>query len=89
MAIRDIKKDEIVKTHGGSDKDTGKAEVQIAILTAEIKELTIHMQTHKKDFHSRRGLLKKVSNRRRLLSYLHNENIDRYYAILKKLNLRK
>ncbi len=89
MAIRDIKKDELVKSFGTNDKDTGKTEVQIAILTSEIKELTIHMQTHKKDLHSRRGLLKKVSNRRRLLSYLHNNDVDRYQAILKKLNLRK
>ncbi len=89
MAMRNIKKDEIVQAHGANAQDTGKAEVQIAILTHEIKELTIHMQTHKKDFHSRRGLLKKVSNRRRLLSHLHNTDIDRYYAILKKLNLRK
>lgn len=89
MAIKNISNVEIVKEFGKNDKDTGKPEVQIAILTKEIKELTAHMQTHKKDFHSRRGLIAKVSNRRRLLRYLHDENIERYREILKKLNLRK
>ncbi len=89
MAIKNISNLEIVKEFGKNDKDTGKPEVQIAILTKEIKELTAHMQTHKKDFHSRRGLIAKVSNRRRLLRYLHDENIERYREILKKLNLRK
>ena len=69
--------------------DTGSPEVQIALLTARIVYLTEHLKEHKKDHHSRRGLLKMVGHRRRLLSYLYNSDIERYRAIIAKLNLRK
>jgi len=71
------------------DGDTGSPEVQIALLTARIKHLTEHFKVHKKDVHSRMGLLKLVGRRRGLLNYLKNKDIERYRAILKKLNLRK
>ncbi len=70
------------------DKDTGSADVQIAILTERINQLTEHLQKNKKDHSSRRGLLMMVSQRRRLLDYLHKKNTDRYKAITKKLKLR-
>ena len=70
------------------DKDTGSADVQIAILTERINQLTEHLQNNKKDHSSRRGLLMMVSQRRRLLDYLHKKNTDRYKAITKKLKLR-
>lgn len=75
-----------LQTHG---KDTGSPEVQIAIFTEQIKELTKHLQTHKKDEHSRRGLLKMVGKRRSLLDYLNKKNPERYQAVLKKLDLRR
>ena len=68
--------------------DTGSPEVQIAVLTARIQYLTDHLKVHKKDHHSRRGLLKMVGHRRRLLSYLYKKDIERYRAIIAKLNLR-
>lgn len=71
------------------EKDTGSADVQIALLTQRINQLTEHLQKHRKDHSSRRGLLMMVSQRRRLLDYLHNTNSDRYLAITKKLKLRK
>lgn len=74
------------KTHEG---DTGSPEVQIALLTARISYLTEHLKEHKKDHHSRRGLLKMVGHRRRLLNYLSANDIERYRAIITKLNLRK
>ena len=76
------KKQEIIKAHAVHDGDTGSPEVQIAVLTAHLKE-------HKKDHHSRRGLLKMVGHRRRLLSYLYQTDIERYRSIITKLNLRK
>jgi len=82
-------KDKIIgqfKTHGG---DTGSSEVQIALLTEEIKELTGHLQSHKHDFSSRRGLLKKVGQRRRLLKYLQRENLESYQELIGKLGLKK
>lgn len=75
-----------LQTHG---KDTGSPEVQIAIFTEQIKELTKHLQTHKKDEHSRRGLLKMVGKRRSLLDYLNKRDPERYQAVLKKLDLRR
>lgn len=75
-----------LQTHG---KDTGSPEVQIAIFTEQIKELTKHLQTHKKDEHSRRGLLKMVGKRRSLLDYLNKKDPERYQAVLKKLDLRR
>lgn len=71
------------------ERDTGSADVQIALLTDRINQLTEHMQQNKKDFSSRRGLLMMVGQRRRLLDYLHKTDIDRYHAITKKLKLRR
>lgn len=83
------KKDKIIEKYKTHKSDTGSPEVQIAILTAEIKELTEHLKTHKKDFSSRRGLIKKVSQRRRLLQYLQRENEKSYDNITKKLKIKK
>lgn len=83
-------KQEIVAKYGASPKDSGKSEVQIAILTERINTLTeTHFNTRKKDNHSRLGLLKMVGKRRRLLRYLENKDINRYRAIIKELNIRK
>lgn len=83
------KKSALIETYKTHENDTGSPEVQIAILTGRITELTEHLQTHKKDHHSRRGLLKMVGVRRRLLNYLKNKDIERYRVIIGKLNLRK
>ena len=82
-------KQEIIKKYAVHEGDTGSAEVQIAVLTARIQYLTDHLKEHKKDHHSRRGLLKMVGHRRRLLAYLRNKDIERYRSILAKLDLRK
>ena len=81
-------KQEIIKKYAVREGDTGSAEVQIAVLTARIQYLTDHLKEHKKDHHSRRGLLKMVGHRRRLLSYLYKKDIERYRSIIAKLNLR-
>jgi len=83
------KKDAIIKKFKTHDNDTGSAEVQIAILTEEIKELAEHLKIHKKDFSSRRGLLRKVSLRRRLLKFLSKDNLESYENLVKKLKLKK
>jgi len=83
------KKAEIINMYKLHENDTGSPEVQIAILTERINHLNEHLQTHKKDHHSRRGLLKMVGQRRGLLNYLEKNDIDRYRAIVSKLNLRK
>jgi small subunit ribosomal protein S15 len=80
---------ELTKEFGDHPADTGRTEVQIAILTTRINDLTEHLKIHKKDHHTRRGLLKMVGRRRRLLDYLAREDIERYRAIIKKLNLRR
>jgi small subunit ribosomal protein S15 len=80
---------EIVSAHRTHEKDTGSSEVQIALLTERINQLTQHFQTHAKDHHSRRGLLKLVSQRRRLLNYLRGDSPDRYQALIQKLGLRR
>ena len=80
---------EIVKKFGENTKDSGKAEVQIAILTGRINELTDHFNMHKKDHHSRRGLMMMVGKRRRLLDYLMKKDISRYRAVIQELNIRK
>ncbi len=80
---------EIVKQFGKNEKDSGKSEVQIALLTKRINDLTEHFNVHKKDHHSRRGLLMMVGKRRRLLDYLAKKDISRYRAIIKELNIRK
>lgn len=89
MALSAEKKQEIINSFQLHDKDTGSPEVQIAILTERINYLTRHLQEHKKDFHSRRGLLKMVGRRRRLLNYLKNRDPKRYRVILDKLGLRR
>ena len=83
------KKLNIIKKHKLNAKDTGSSDVQIAILTEEIKELTAHLKKHPKDNHSRRGLLKMVSKRRKLLDYLKNEDEKRYNKTIKLLGLKK
>ncbi|MBP7248769.1 MAG: 30S ribosomal protein S15 [Negativicutes bacterium] len=83
------RKTEVIASNRKHDNDTGSPEVQIAILTERIIYLTEHLKLHKKDHHSRRGLLKLVGQRRGMLNYLKNNNLDRYRAILEKLNLRK
>ncbi len=89
MALTKEMKSELVKKYGKTANDTGSAEVQIAILTEEIKELTEHLKNHAHDFHSRRGLLRKVGQRRSLLNYLVKEDVTRYRKIVKDLGLRK
>ena len=79
---------EIVAEHARAEGDTGSSEVQIALLSRRISDLTEHLKTHKKDHHTRRGLLKLVGQRRRLLRYLKNSDIERYRAIVAKLGLR-
>ncbi len=80
---------EIIKKYGDSEHDSGKAEVQIALLTQRINELTAHFNQHKKDHHSRRGLLKMVGKRRRLLDYLAKKDITRYRKIIEELGIRR
>lgn len=84
-----IRKQEIIKEHGRHEGDTGSPEVQIALLTQRINDLTGHLKMHKKDHHSRRGLLMMVGQRRGLLNYLADQDIERYRAIVKKLGLRR
>ena len=83
------RKQEIITTYQLKDGDTGSPEVQIAILTERINHLTEHLKTHKKDHHSRRGLLMMVGKRKNLLAYLMKKDIERYRAIIEKLNIRK
>ena len=83
------RKQEIIKNFGREEKDTGSSEVQIALLTERINELTEHLKVHKKDNHSRRGLLQMVGKRRNLLNYLSKNDLPKYREIVEKLNLRK
>ena len=83
------RKQEIISTYKRDEKDTGSPEVQIALLTERINELTEHLKIHKKDNHSKRGLLKMVGQRRNLLNYLSKSDVERYRAIAQKLKLRK
>lgn len=83
------KKTAIIKEYARSEGDTGSPEVQIAVLTARIQELTEHLKEHSKDHHSRRGLLKMVGQRRGLLDYLKKTDIERYRALIEKLGIRK
>lgn len=89
MALSKEKKLEIVKKFGKSEQDTGSIEVQIAILTEEINSLTEHFKEHKRDHHSKRGLLKKVGQRKSLLNYLIKNDVTRYRKVVKELGLRK
>ncbi len=79
----------VISAHAKHEGDTGSAEVQVALLTARIEDLTGHFKTHKKDFHSRTGLLKLVGKRRKLLNYLKNTDVQRYRDLIAKLGLRK
>lgn len=83
------KKAELIAAYGRQPGDTGSPEVQIAILTERIRELTEHLKVHQKDHHSRRGLLKMVGKRRNLLAYLKSKDVERYRALIEKLGLRK
>jgi small subunit ribosomal protein S15 len=87
--LASTRKQEVIKKYATHDGDTGSPEVQIALLTARIATLTDHLKTHKKDHHSRRGLLKMVGQRRRLLNYLQARDLERYRALVKELELRK
>ncbi|NLA34036.1 MAG: 30S ribosomal protein S15 [Tenericutes bacterium] len=89
MTTRRETKQNIIKDFARDSKDTGSAEVQIAILTEDIKRLTEHLKEHSHDFHSRRGLLKKVGKRRNLLNYLAKKDVTKYRDVVKKLGLRK
>ena len=89
MALSSERKAEIVKEFGTSESDTGSPEVQVALLTANIEQLQSHFKEHAHDHHSRVGLLRMVSQRRKLLNYLRNKNPDRYTSIIKKLGLRR
>jgi small subunit ribosomal protein S15 len=89
MSITNEKKAELIKEYAQKEGDTGSPEVQAAILTTRILNLTEHLKTHKKDFHSRRGLLIMVGQRRRLLDYLHSRNETRYQDLINRLGLRR
>lgn len=89
MSISPDRKTEIINDFKVHDNDTGSPEVQIAILTEEINNLNDHLRVHKKDHHSRRGLLKMVGKRRNLLNYLRNKDVVRYREVIKKLGLRR
>jgi small subunit ribosomal protein S15 len=89
MTLSKEKKQDVIDKHKTHDNDSGSPEVQIALLTERIKYLTDHFKVHKKDHHSRRGLLKLVGQRRRLLDYLKNNKVERYRSIVKDLGLRR
>ncbi|CAB0149598.1 30S ribosomal protein S15 [Pseudidiomarina piscicola] len=89
MSLTAAKKAEIVKDFGQGENDTGSPEVQVALLTANINELQGHFKEHKKDHHSRRGLLRMVSQRRKLLDYLKRKNNQRYASLIERLGLRR
>jgi small subunit ribosomal protein S15 len=89
MSLSNDKKKELVKQYGENDVDTGKTEVQVALLSERIIYLTEHFKTHSKDHHSRRGLLKLVGQRRRLLDYLVRKDINRYRNLIKDLGIRR
>ena len=86
--MRKEEKTAIIEQYATHPGDTGSPEVQIAVLTSRINELTEHLKTHKKDHHSRRGLLKMVGHRRNLLVYLYNKDVERYRSLVKKLGIR-
>lgn len=89
MALTQERKAQIIQEFKTHENDTGSPEVQIAILTENIENLTEHLRTHKKDHHSRRGLLKMVGKRRKLLAYLKKTDVQRYSALIEKLGLRR
>jgi small subunit ribosomal protein S15 len=89
MTLTNEAKTKLVEEYRRGDTDTGSPEVQVAIMSTRIAELTEHLKTHKKDHHSRRGLLQLVGRRRRLLDYLRREDVDRYRALIQRLGLRR
>ncbi|CAJ1227447.1 30S ribosomal protein S15 [Levilactobacillus zymae] len=89
MAISQAQKNEIIKQYARHEGDTGSTEVQVAVLTADINEINKHMQAHRKDFHSQRGLMKKIGHRRNLLAYLRKTDVQRYRELIKSLGLRR
>jgi small subunit ribosomal protein S15 len=89
MTLTQERKQELVEKFGDNAADTGKAEVQIALMTERINELTQHLRTHRKDHHSRRGLLMLVGRRRRFLNYLQRTDLERYRGLVRELGLRK
>jgi len=89
MALTKEAKQELISKHGRSETDTGSPEVQIAMLTRRINELTEHLRTHRNDHYSRRGLLKLVGRRRRFLNYLQRKDVERYRNLIKELGLRR
>ena len=89
MSITSERKQKLIAEFAKKNADTGSPEVQVAILTERITNLTEHLKTHKKDFHSRRGLLVMVGQRRRLLDYLNQKNTERYQELIKRLGLRR
>ncbi|MDH4191236.1 MAG: 30S ribosomal protein S15 [Betaproteobacteria bacterium] len=89
MALQAVQKAQVVKQYQRTGSDTGSPEVQVALLTERINGLTGHFKTHVKDFHSRRGLLKMVSQRRKMLDYLRSSNADKYRSLIERLGLRK
>ena len=89
MTLTQERKQELVQKFGASANDTGKTEVQVALLTERINQLTEHLRTHRKDHHSRRGLLMLVGRRRRLLNYLQRADLERYRSLVKDLGLRR
>ena len=89
MPLASARKREIVQSHARSPQDSGSSEVQVALFSARIEQLSEHLRTHAKDHHSRRGLLKLVSKRRRLLDYLHARDFSRYKELIEKLGIRR
>ena len=89
MTLTQERKQELVSKFGETSADTGRAEVQIALMTDRINDLNQHLRTHRKDHHSRRGLLMLVGRRRRLLNYLQRSDLERYRALVRELGLRK
>ena len=89
MSLTQERKREVIAQFGENENDTGNTRVQVALLTARINELNEHLRTHRKDFHSRRGLLMLVGQRRRLLAYLRRENLEGYRALIRELGLRR
>lgn len=89
MTLTQERKQELVQQFGDSPADTGRTEVQVALLTERINQLTDHLRTHRKDHHSRRGLLMLVGQRRRLLNYLQRDDLERYRSLVRELGLRR
>jgi len=89
MPLTVERKSEIIDEYQTKEGDTGSPEVQVALLSSRIEELTDHLRTHRKDFHSRRGLLMMVGRRRRLLNYLRNQDVERYRTLISRLGLRR